>query len=185
MRTTLRWGRNRDHQLIALLGRGGIRAVRLGGLRHHAEKFDHGTGEVRSPVLRHVRRWSFPGRMGNGADSTVVGRSAASSQTKFQRIAEVVSYQGFASAMPSFHSKSDAPSGAALYSSGGSAYQLSPGASGRWAAPPRMKRSRGENACWYWSELMSWSRCSGVRSRMPRIARLTAWRRSGGNCLNC
>src|SRR5713101_8620323 len=134
MRITLRWERNRDHQLIALLGCGGIRAVRLGGLRHHAEKFDHGTGEVWTPMLRHVRRWSFPGGMGNGADSTVAGGSAASSQfpvlscwTKFQRIAELVLYQGFASAMPSFHSQADAP-GAASYSSGGPPCRPSPGA---------------------------------------------------------
>src|SRR5260370_15118411 len=102
MRITLRWERNRDHQLIAFLGCGGIRAVRLGGLRHHAEKFDHGTGEVWSPVLRDVRRWSFPGGMGNGADSTVVGGSAPvlssrfsllSCWTKFQQIAELVLYQ--------------------------------------------------------------------------------------------
>ena len=202
MRITLRWERNRDHQLIALLGRSGVRAVCLGGLRHHPEKFDHRTGEVWPPVLCHVRRRSFPGGMGNGADSTV-GKAAFSSQlsavsfqlpisTRLQsngvriraslqrcrfpfRIKRPLRGQPVAISFKFFQ----------RYSSGGSAYQLSPGASGRWAAPPRMKRSRGENARLYWSELISWSRCSGVRSRMPRIARLTAWRRSGGNCLNC
>src|SRR5437899_10892486 len=86
MRITLRWGTNRDHQLIAFLGCGGIRAVRLGGLRHHTEKFDHGTGEVWSPVLRNVRRWSFPRGVGNGADSTVAGGSAASSRFSVVRL---------------------------------------------------------------------------------------------------
>src|SRR6266853_454968 len=86
MRITLRWERNRDHQLIAFLGRSGVRAVRLGGLRHHAEKFDHGTGEVWSPVLRDVRRWSFPSGLGNGADSTVAGGSAASSRFSVVRL---------------------------------------------------------------------------------------------------
>src|SRR5258708_29684708 len=179
MRITSRWERIRDHQLIAFLGRGGVRAVRLGGLRHHAEKFDHGTGEVWSPVLRDVRRRSFPRGVGNGADSAVAVAlpPVLSSRFSVVRLNSSGLRKWFcirASLQRCRHSihysKSDAPSGAAPYSWGGSAYQPSPGASGRWAAPPRMKRSRGENARLYWSELMSWSRCSGVRSRMPRIA---------------
>src|SRR6266849_11042903 len=68
MRITSRWGRNREHQLVALLGCG---AVRVGGLRHHAAQFDDGAGALRSLLLRPVRRWSFCGGMGDGADSAI------------------------------------------------------------------------------------------------------------------
>src|SRR6266849_10399450 len=71
MRITSRWGRNREHQLVALLGCGGVRAVRVGGLRHHAAQFDDGAGALRSLLLRSVRRWSLCGGMGDGADSAV------------------------------------------------------------------------------------------------------------------
>src|ERR1700687_1443748 len=76
MRITLRWGRNRDRQPIALLGLGGVRAAPLGGLRHHAPELDYRASTLRSLLLRPVRRWSFPRGMGDGADQTVgdVGR---------------------------------------------------------------------------------------------------------------
>src|SRR5208282_513837 len=75
MRITLRWGRNRDHQLVALLGCSGVRVVRVGGFRHHAAQFDDGDGEVRPLLLRYVRGRSLCGGMGDGADTAVAALS--------------------------------------------------------------------------------------------------------------
>src|SRR5208282_2724268 len=83
MRITLRWGRSRDHQLVALLGCGGVRAVRLGGFRHHAAQLDDGAGKVRSLLLRAVRGWSFCGGMGHGAHPAV----KSSSQLRLPQVA--------------------------------------------------------------------------------------------------
>jgi len=92
MRITLHWGRNRDHQLVPLFGGGSVRAVRVGGLRYHAAQHDDGAGEVRPLLLRHVRRRSFCGWMGDGSDSAV-GLSAISSQflTSYRQASSAVS----------------------------------------------------------------------------------------------
>src|ERR1019366_1927941 len=63
-------------------------------------------------------------------------------------------------------------------------YCRPPGASGRRDAPSSRLRSCGENALRYCSELMSRSRCDGLRPRMLRMAPLRAWRRGGGNWRN-
>src|SRR5271166_17506 len=71
MRITLRWGRSRDYQPVAFHGRGGVCAVRIGGLRHHATQLDDGAGEIRVVLLRAVCRGSFSGGIGDGAAWTV------------------------------------------------------------------------------------------------------------------
>src|SRR5712692_1508631 len=189
-------GKSRD-QLVALLGCGGVRAVRVGGVWHHAAQFDDGAGALRSLLLCPVRRWSFPRGMGDGADQTVGDVSSQfpvlSSQfsvSNFRQSSEGLILTPFLGrarlpAVPLPINKNAGFSPRGSYSSGASACRPSPGASGKWEAPPSRRRSCGENVLLYSLESMSRSRCSGVRSRMPRMARLTAWRRSGGNCLNC
>src|ERR1039458_7168933 len=71
MRITLRKGRNRDSQLVELLGRGGVRTVRIGVLRQNTAQFIEGAGALRPLLLLPIRGWSFPGGVGDGADQTV------------------------------------------------------------------------------------------------------------------
>ncbi len=85
MRITLRWGRSRDHQLVALFGCSGVRVVRVGGLRHHAAQYDEGTGTLRFLLLRYVRRRSFCGGLGDGADSPVAAFSCQFSVSYFRQ----------------------------------------------------------------------------------------------------
>ncbi len=71
MPITSRWGRNREHQLIAFLGGGGVRVVCVHCFWHHAAEYDDGAGEVRGLLLRVVRRRSVSGGLGDGADPAV------------------------------------------------------------------------------------------------------------------
>ena len=74
MPITSRWGRNRDHQLVAFLGCGRVRPLRFRGLWDHAAQFGDGAVEVRPLLLRVIRRRSLRCGMGNGIDSTLKGR---------------------------------------------------------------------------------------------------------------
>src|SRR5271155_3908814 len=71
MRTTLRWGKNRERQPIPFLRGSRLRVVRVHRLRNHAAQFHNRDGEVRTLLFRALRRRSISRRMGHGIDSAV------------------------------------------------------------------------------------------------------------------
>ena len=167
MRITLPWGRNRDLESLPFHGRGRVRGFRFDCFRHHAAELDDGAGEIRALLLRLICRWSFCGRMGDGADKKVVNSSIGRHREPQSSNSQEILY------IPRGSVSSSRCKAKNTYS-GGSPCSPSPAASGRWAAPWSRLRSSGENEFLKISESMRLSRWTGDKCRMSRMARLTA-----------